>query len=389
MTDLSAFLSRPRHIRSELRDGQQRPVNRTYYFIDYRQTIDAIKWRVYKMDKEVQGNVVPANEKKEYFCARCGAEWTQMEVLDKYGPSGFLCHRCNSVLKHAKENQSSEHQRSTRMHNQLKFITDLLLQIDSGEVPEYTFDGAFEKRRPVVRDATHQIALSTGVDPTNRPTAVKGLANMGPTKISVEISSTNGPSEEEKLAELARKEQVAKQNQLPAWIAQSTVSGASHVLDKSRAVPGLEAVDVKDDKLPGSADPTDDNYNIDEYYANMARSKEVHTHLTKEEEEGSEEEEEFEDVVGLGTTASTASPAGGVAASGPTVIKTAPSPVRQPSAKREASHGPGSEPSSPRSEDRPAKKVKLEEVKSEDKKVKVEEPDPADESDESIEFEDV
>ena len=64
------------HVRPEKKEGQMRPINRTYYYIDYRQTIDAIKWRVYKIDKDMQGVTVPANEKKEYFCARCKAEWT-------------------------------------------------------------------------------------------------------------------------------------------------------------------------------------------------------------------------------------------------------------------------------------------------------------------------
>ncbi len=48
------------------------------------------------------------------------------------------------------------------MHNQYKFITDLLPEIDKRAVPECTFDIAFENRIPIVRDATHQIAASTG-----------------------------------------------------------------------------------------------------------------------------------------------------------------------------------------------------------------------------------
>ena len=42
------------HSRPEMQEGKTRPVSRTYYYIDYRQTIDAIKWRVHKTDKDMQ-----------------------------------------------------------------------------------------------------------------------------------------------------------------------------------------------------------------------------------------------------------------------------------------------------------------------------------------------
>jgi len=355
------------HVRSELREGQQRPVNRTYYYIDYRQTIDAIKWRVYKIDKDMQGVTVPANEKKEYFCARCKSEWTQMEVLDSVSPAGFLCHRCGFVLTHDVERQSGGHQKSTRMNTQFKFITEMLPQIDAVHIPDNTFDVAFDKRRPVVRDATHQIADSTGVDAVNRPTAVKGLANTGPTKIAVEFSSANGPSEEDKTAELARKEQVARQNALPVWMAESTVTGEAY-----RPGDASSAVKAGTGAAPGASDTkpavgAKEEMDVDDYFAKMTQ---------KQEESSDEEDDAFEDVVvpAGGTPASTAGLGVGTA---PVV----PSPLRQSSLKRDASSGPSTGPgNSPGGSDgRTAKKVKLEE------------PPLADDgdSDDEIDFEDV
>src|SRR5687768_12160207 len=107
--DLPANENPRRHTRSELREGNPRPSNRTWYYIDYRSTIDAIKWRVYTIDKEVQGTTQVASEKKEYFCAHCKAEWTAMEVLDNVGPQGFLCHRCSHVLTFEADRTSTGH----------------------------------------------------------------------------------------------------------------------------------------------------------------------------------------------------------------------------------------------------------------------------------------
>ncbi|KZZ99359.1 transcription factor spTFIIE alpha subunit [Moelleriella libera RCEF 2490] len=216
------------HTRSELREGNPRPTNRTWYYINYRHTIDAIKWRVYTIDKEVQGAPIPANEKKEYYCSFCKAEWTAMEVLDSVGPNGFLCHRCRHPLSIEADRTSTGHEQSTRLNEQFKFVSELLPKIDAVHIPECDFDRALTKARPVVRDATHQVAATIPLDNgTNRPMAVKGLTNTGPQSIAVNISTSDGPSAAEKEAERARKERIAKQNALPAWMSNSTVTGES------------------------------------------------------------------------------------------------------------------------------------------------------------------
>ncbi|KAF5138462.1 Transcription initiation factor IIE subunit alpha [Metarhizium anisopliae] len=222
------------HTRSELRDGNPRPSNRTWYYINYRHTIDAIKWRVYTIDKEVQGAPVPANEKKEYFCSFCKAEWTAMEVLDSVGPNGFLCHRCHHTLTFEADRTSTGHEQSTRLNDQFKFISEILPKIDAVHIPECDFDRALAKARPVVRDATHQRAATIAVESgPNRPMAVKGLTNTGPQSIAVNISTSDGPSAAEKDAEKARKEKIAQQNALPSWMSNSTPSTAAVKLEVS------------------------------------------------------------------------------------------------------------------------------------------------------------
>jgi transcription initiation factor TFIIE subunit alpha len=174
--------------RPELREGQQRPINRTYYYINYHHTIDAIKWRIYQLDRQLQGPVVPASERKEYVCPRCGAEWTQMQVLDKFDSRGFICQRCGEgVLVHDVERSTEVVQASTKMHSQLRFITDLLQELDEQYLEENTFDLALEHARPVVRDAVH--ASLTNATVPLQPSAVKGQSNTGPTSIAVTIGA--------------------------------------------------------------------------------------------------------------------------------------------------------------------------------------------------------
>ncbi|KAI1188510.1 hypothetical protein F5B17DRAFT_395213 [Nemania serpens] len=344
------------HVRPELREGQQRPTNRTYYYIDYRQAIDAIKWRVYHLDKAVQGNAKPAAEKKEYFCRRCRAEWTQMEVLDKADPvKGFKCHRCDDVLVFDPSREAGGHEHSTKLNNQLRFITDTLPKLDAMVVPENTFETAHAAARPVVRDATNQAAPSIVVEMA-KPTAVKGMANTGPQSIAVDITELEGPTEAEKKAEQERKEKIAQSNALPSWHLQSTVTGASY--GGASTLPIAKADEEEEKKPTDQADDTMHSEEVTNLFemlarqqAEEARRKEAEADDSDEEDDEDEEEEEFEDITNN---------------------------ISSVGEKRHASSATTSVANTPMSEERPTKKVKVEEPA-----------DEADSDEEDVAFEDV
>ncbi|KAH7152986.1 transcription factor spTFIIE alpha subunit [Dactylonectria macrodidyma] len=341
------------HTRSELREGNPRPSNRTWYYINYRHTIDAIKWRVYTIDKEVQGTTQVANEKKEYFCPFCKAEWTAMEVLDNVGPEGFLCHRCRHTLTFEADRNAGGHEQSTRLNDQFKFISELLPQIDAVHIPECDFDRALSKARPVVRDATHQRATTIPVDNgANRPMAVKGLTNTGPQSIAVNISTSDGPTEAEKAAEQALKEKIAKQNALPSWMSNSTVNGESFITDNDAGATGASKASGSNASTLATSAENSANTQIDDIFeklkaeqaAERAREEGDLEEFGSEDEE--EDEDEFEDVPATGNVSSRDTP-------------------NTPAIKIEPSGEPSRVGESP--EERQAKRVKVEpEIKKED-----------------------
>lgn len=365
-----------RHIRQELKEGAVRPSNRTYYYIDYRQTIDYIKWRVYKLSKDMQVPTVPASERKEYVCPRCKADYTQMEVLDSMGPMGFTCARCSATLKHEIDRTSAGHEKVTRLNNQMKFITDLLLRIDNVVVPDNTFDFAIQNRLEVERDAQHQVANATVVEPV-KPTSVKGLADTGPKHIDIKISASEGPTEEEKEAERLRKEKIAKQNALPAWMANSTVSGDSFSATPTGDVIRTDEPEKKADAQNKGLD-AEQAKELSSYMEDLKREQEAMAAAAamKQDESDEEEEDDFEDVVATPPVSTPVPASQG--------LRPAPSPLRQSSVpvKREAAADGGGGSSaplkreSPGSDDRPAKKVKVEET-------------AGDDEEEDLEFEDV
>lgn len=126
------------HNRQETREGMQRPISRTYYYIDFRQTIDAIKYRIYRVTKEVEVLIRPTDERKDYYCPRCGSRWTQMEVLDSIGANGFNCHKCGASLERDDENvgDGGGHEMQSKLMKQLEPLLALLPRIDEVVIPE-------------------------------------------------------------------------------------------------------------------------------------------------------------------------------------------------------------------------------------------------------------
>lgn len=329
------------HARSEIREGKEKASSRTYYYIDYRQAIDAIKYRTFMVDKKVQGESTPAQEKKEYFCSVCQAEWTALEVLDNSDPvRGFLCHRCNSLLKFDPDRQAGGHEKSTKLNSQLKFIIEVLPKLDTVTIPEADFEATLAQAIPVVRNATNQVAASVAAD-TEKPAAVKGLANTGPQSIAISITDTDGPTEAEKEAERLRKEEVANMNALPSWHTTSTVTGLSF----AGSAKGAKDAKADGDQLKKSdesaVDATHDEA-MDELFKTLQKSQQEEARRKQEEEDDEDEDEDEEE-------------------SEPEEFVDISANVSSTGEKRFASSGSTSAADTPASEDRPSKRVKVEE----------------------------
>lgn len=367
-------------------------MNRTYYYIDYRATIDAIKWRVYLMNKNVQGNTIPAEERKEWFCRRCKSEWTQIEVLDRWDAvSGFLCHKCGFVLTHDPENNRGGHEQSTKYHAQFRFITDLLPKLDEVVIPENKFENAMASRLEVERDDTNPASQTAPITNANaKPTTVHGMKNAGPTSIAVTLTTEDGPTAAELAAEQAQKENIALQNAMPVHFTHSTITGEQVKFNNQPAFPTSSSLDI--DKKTTDFDSNSangDSTEMDEYFARLKaeQAKEAEREQDEEYETDDEEEEDFEDVVptttgsGIGTPSSSMGElkSTGIGLTG--VLKRSQSAIS--SGTSTGNNSPMTGPDTPNSDARLAKKVRIEEppepvVKAEDE-----------ESEEDMEFEDV
>ena len=288
------------HSRLEVREGQQRPINKDYYYVDFHATIDAIKYRIFRLTQKVKDMYKPSEEKKDFRCPRCKAQWTEMEVLDNVGPIGFECHRCGGLLEREPDvGDSTGHAKQSKLMSQLEGLLKMLQQVDSEDIPNNDFDTAFSLAVPVQRDMNvnpvQQRVLSNAPKPP--PAAVKGMMPQ-PVAAQLDVSVTTGSERTtaEQAAEAQRKANIAAQNALPVWHTTSTVTGESTVAGKKDGEPqtngGALLKEEEDEKKIGTADEQ-----LDAYYAEIAREREKEA---REQEAASEDDDEgdFEDVLG-------------------------------------------------------------------------------------------
>lgn len=362
------------HTRAEIRDGSTRPVNREYYYIPLHPVIDAIKYKISKLTSTIKAQYTPSEERKEYICLRCGAEWTELDVLSLYSDEGFECQSCGAILERTEDVHGTEgvdrtgHEKNSKLMAQLDKMLKLLMQIDSVEIPPNDFDSAWDHKVDVVRNQRTHPARQAIAVPAKKQEAIRGNAKTDATALEVSLTSTEEKSAVEQADEAARKAAVEKQNALPVWHTHSTVSTAAGNVNNTTtaaatnnnnnntaAVKPEPDVPVKpeikteetEERKP-NADALDDQ--VAAYYVEMAKEQalqQAREDASTPDDEGSDEEfdEEFEDVGavsgsnGPDTPASAPAPAtaNASATAGPTSAPAvaAPAPTPTPSDKPE------------------------------------------------------
>ncbi len=287
------------HSRLETREGQQRPINKDYYYVDFHATIDAIKYRIFRLTQKVQDMYKPSEEKKDFYCPRCKARWTELEVVDKPCPMGFLCHRCDGLLEREPDaGDSTGHAKQSRLMSQLDGLLKMLQQVDSEDIPSNDFDTALSLAISVDRDKNvHPLQQRVPFNaPNPPPAAVKGMtAQPIAAQLDVSVTTSSERTTAEQAAEAQRKANIAAQNVLPVWHTTSTVTGETTVAKKDGEQQANGGALLKEEENEGKVSTEDEQ--LDAYYAEIEREREKEE---REREAASDDDDEgdFEDVLG-------------------------------------------------------------------------------------------
>ncbi|KAL9623602.1 MAG: hypothetical protein Q9160_002058 [Pyrenula sp. 1 TL-2023] len=315
------------HTRQESRDGYSKAVPRDYFFINYHTAIDTIKYRVWQLQNEVKKQYdVDEKTKAErpfWVCRRCGKDWTEMGVLHLATPwGGFECDRCEGPIEQANEGKAADdpalmagHEKLARLNAQLDKITKLLRRIDSLEVPENSFDAAWERRKEIPGGSKNytpaRISASVGA---GLKTAKAGTGQPEQTdakNLAISLTTSEELSTAEQAEKDRRKEELARQNAKPIWITQSTVAAAAANANGNTTSTTAtttngstiknEPGNTAEDEKPDTEEPMDAD--MQKYWLDMQREKEEadrkadeEEYEDEDEEDDDEDEDDFEDV---------------------------------------------------------------------------------------------
>ncbi|KAJ6263228.1 Transcription initiation factor [Drechslerella dactyloides] len=370
------------HTRQELKEGQTRTVARTYYYVDFRGTVDAIKYRMHKLERTVQSKMDTDAEAKGYACPRCRRRFTPLDVLPLINQETgmFDCDNCGTQL--VDDDDSAEiienQKRLGRLMQQMDKIIRMLRQIDELVVPANDFNDAIAVAVPVNRERSHASALSV-------PTITTTVQTQSGPAMEVKLTADDEKTAAELAAERDKKAAQAEKNAIPVWYGKSTVSGElTTVGAKEAEARAARQIDFKTDLAAAEKKSTDGRESvqksaIEQYYALLAaRTKKAEEEEEEEEEDDDEDEDdaEFEEVP-MGLSNAGTGPPSTASASKPSTPKPSQSLAPMSNGMSKGSGGSSAKRSGDHlEEDSPGKKVKIQ-------------PQEGDDSEEEAEFEDI
>jgi transcription initiation factor TFIIE subunit alpha len=296
------------YTREETKQNAQKAVKVTYYFIDYRHAVDAIKYRLHTLGSNLRKLAGPAEEKKEYKCTRCKSEFKEIDVIGQPSSDGmtFVCLTCGYDLVYIEQDaDDAEATGPVGVFNKgLGWLISNMQIIDKVTIPATSSEAAFAQReeppRPKAQLNEHNQVIMPGQQVTKIKQDVKGM-NVGPQKIAVNLATEEEMSEADKRAAADKKARDAAQNALPEWHTRSTVSNEITAIGQREEAARRER-EAEILLASGDADEKKDvkTDNLDEIFAQIeAEEKENQLKREREDEEEYEEDEdedEFEDV---------------------------------------------------------------------------------------------
>ncbi|CEI95312.1 hypothetical protein RMCBS344292_09502 [Rhizopus microsporus] len=268
----------------EPRKPDQRMVPKTYYYIDYKEFVDVVKWKMYKMQTIVRDKLRTESENKGYVCPTCEKTFTPLDVLSLVDVADqlFHCDQCETVLveNDNAENVKGSQQVLTKLREQSQPIIALLKQTDSIVIPSsYVYKHVPGSRTNGNRADDYELA-----------TAQDTGAGQG--DIIVDLQMDNEAARRAKLEEAEQKRQ---QNALPVWHQRSTISDTILVGTGDRPA---ETQDQEEEDTFEEAGQTEVDADTEDYYAKYYEN--LSNNITDQPDEAMGEEQEAFETVNTG-----------------------------------------------------------------------------------------
>jgi len=356
------------HTRTEAKVGASstRGIQREYYYIPFHPAIDAIKFRLTRLRKKVEQMYQQDEEKKDWRCPHCKAEFMTLDIVTSIGDDGaFKCLRCgHSLLETEQSNEPlGNHEKIRRLNIQLQRFDEIMLAVDKQPTPENSFFEAWERKKDVPRAAGAGQAVReyVAVSGSRRDERGRGAEQVDAKALSINLTSGAELDKEEEEKREARKAELAKQNQLPVWHTSSAIKpGGVGMKSEGEMVNGVFKKEEREEKKPDITMQSE----LEAYVAEMEREREEEDRKRAMEDaesgDGDDDDGDFEDVVStsaMGTPSSSQQHLLGALMSG---VKRDYDSESGPSSDANTPTGMAGTPASTSESGRAAKRVKFE-----------------------------
>lgn len=291
------------HNRLEIKDGYPLPNGRTYYYINYRTTIDAIKWKMHKLVKIVGDCMRKDFDTKGYICPVCTRRYTSLDAVSLISPDmmNFLCTDCGTVLSDNEESLEvkDSQERLSRLMTQMSKIISSLKEVDEIVVPENTFVMAIANAVPPYLESIS----SDYIEPTSisavAPTT-HHVTNTTEPLISIDFDADSKAIIKE-VDEKEKQKCPSIENAMPIWHSQSTVMNdfiyADNLYKNINSDDFLEFSnnDLKEDNLEKEKPEAIENA-VAEYYAKLRAQQDSQVKNETKDLDDNDFDNDFEDL---------------------------------------------------------------------------------------------
>lgn len=302
---------------------------RTFYYVDYRTAVDAVKWRMVQLTTLLTKDSQTYDS--QYVCPRCGRRYSTLDAASLLSPDmmSFQCMDCGSTLQEETHDGVDEHgeekAKYARLMQQVDPIVRAMKAVDELHVPENTFTIAHANAIPPFDDAE-----TTADYPNVAPSVATPVSDIPTTTITAATQSFKIDFSEvkpgESAEEIAKRTAQQQQNALPEWHIRSTVSGElTHAGSRQTEVQPeylsfSRTVEEDEKKVKTDAKDAGTEDEIAAYYAAVrANAQQEIAQFEAEEAEFTDEEDanwEDSNIGGTGVSSAISTPAGSTQAAG-------------------------------------------------------------------------
>lgn len=145
-------------------------VLRTVYYVNYAEARDVIKYKIFKMTKNLE-NSIRLGQAEGYVCVECEREYSSLDAQGLMENYVFKCEDCKGDLVENKKDRSEDCAMYSALMSELDDIVLLLKETDKFNIPSMDYFQVLEMKRekesrqaPVEKDEEEVEAVPAAVE---------------------------------------------------------------------------------------------------------------------------------------------------------------------------------------------------------------------------------